>query len=299
MVNAGAARVGETWRRRLRAARIEAAVTNAGTALLAGGTGIAAVVCYVAEVRGWLHPGTWAVVLAGGGVVTPCKAYFDFRDRSTDGELWRQILIREFGDDMRRDNEAAKLARLAIEFRVRLSEAEAKAAPALVRQVAVPLPRVDDWLDLIVGLAQKVASLRGEARFQAGIAGRARQRVADIEAQARVARDPAQASRLGETARALSAQVRAFDGFNQYVDDGYLRLEHAVGAFSAACSQLVLELARDDGAAGQGGPAIRIGDEMAAIATSLAAIGQLAVPQLPEVAGDPAAPGPPPVAGGN
>lgn len=279
-------RAGDKWQRRLRAARIEAALTNTGTALLTGATGVVASICLVGELRGSLNPGTWAMVLALGTAVTLGKAYFDFRDRSNEGGLWRSILIREFGDDMRSDGEAARLARLAIEFRVRLSEAEASADPAHAQNVITLLPRVDDWLDQIVGLARKVAALRGEARFQAGLATRAKDRLAQIAAQARSSTGSAHEGQLLETARALSAQVNAFDGFSRYVDDGFLRLEHAVGAFTAACSQIVLELSRGDkGLTAETGTAparifVQIGNEMAETDRLFAAIGQLEVPDF-------------------
>lgn len=283
MAEAGSVRAGDRWQGMLRAARIEAAVTNIGTAVLTGATGIAAIICFVGEARGWLNPGTWTIVLAGGATVTLCKAVFDFRDRSNESALWRAVLIREFGDEMRRDGEVARLARLAIEFRVRLSAAEAKARPSLSAKLAVLVPRVDDWLDLIVGLARKVASLRGEARFQAGLAKIAKERLHQLEVQTRLATDPAQARQFAETGRALSAQVQAFEGFNRYVEEGCLRLEHAVGAFTAACSELALELSRQETGTAPQKIAIQIGNEMAATEQVLAAIGQLAAPSFPEV----------------
>lgn len=285
----GSGRAGDKWQRRLRAARIEAALTNTGTALLTGATGVVGVICFVGELRGSLNPGTWALVLALGAAVTLCKAFFDFRDRSNEGALWRYILIHEFGNDMRHDGEVSRLARLAIEFRARLSAAEASASPTHAEKVTTLLPRVDNWLDQIVGLARKVASLRGEARFQAGLAARAKDRLAQIAAQTREAKDPAQEGQLIETARALSAQVSAFDGFNRYVEDGCLRLEHAVGAFTAACSQLVLELSRgEEGMTAVQGTepgkiAAQIGNDMAETEKVFNAIGQLEVPDFTEV----------------
>ena len=216
MAGTNAVRAGDKWQRRMRAARIDAALTNTGTAALAGATGIAAVICFVGEGRGWLNPGTWAIVLALGAAVTSCKAVFDIRDRSNESALWRSILIREFGDDMRSDGEASRLARLAIEFRARLSATEANATPIHAKKLTALLSRVDEWLDLIVGLARKVASLRGEARFQAALAARTKERLSQLKAaQARATTDPAQAGRLAETRLALSAQVNAFDGFNR------------------------------------------------------------------------------------
>ena len=68
------------------------------------------------------------------------------------------------------------------------------------------------------------------------------------------------------------------------MDDGCLRLEHAVGAFTAACSQLVLELSRADEVTAPRDIAARIGTEMAATEKVLAAIGQTVVPDFSVVA---------------
>lgn len=272
---------GDKWQRKLLAARIEAALTNTGTALLIGATGVVAATCFVGELRGSLNPGTWGLVLALGAVVTLCKAFFDFRDKSNESLIWRTILIREFGKDMRNDGEAARLARLAIEFRARLAAAEANADRAHTEKVTALLPRVDDWLDQIVALARKAASLRGEARFQASLATRAKERLSHFATQSRVTGDPTQEGRLVETARALKVQADAFDSFSRYVDDVSLRLEHAVGAFTAACSQLVLELSRGDDALPEvprsepGRIAAQIGNDMVETQRVLVSIGKL------------------------
>lgn len=131
------------------------------------------------------------------------------------------------------------------------------------------LPQVDTWLDLIVGLARKVASLRGEARFQAGVAAQAKDRVALIEAQA-----------------------RAFDRFNLHVADAHLRLEHAVGAFTVACLQLGLDLVREaevrgaevrDTATQVSQIGAQIGSQMGQTEQSLVAIETLILPEMPNL----------------
>lgn len=268
---------GQGLRRRFWLARVEAAVTDAASALLIGGTGIAAVLSRVAELRGMLQPGTWLWVLIAGGVVTFVKIGLDVRDMGRAGAVWRKMLIQSFGADMRADGEAARQARLAIEFRVRVAEAEAASLRASRARVARLLPRLDTWVALIVDLAREVAGLRGEARFQAGLATRARSRLVEIERLMETA-DPGQRLRLAETAGALTAQVTAFDAFNAFVDDGALRLEQAVGVFTAAASQVVLELSRGKAAAGD--LEATIGSEIAGLERSLADLGRVAVPHL-------------------
>jgi hypothetical protein len=270
---------GEGLNRRFRFARIEAALTDTATAILIGGTGIATVMARVAETRDMLNPGTWLWVLLAGGAVTAVKVGLDIRDRRRAGAVWRKLLIQSFGTDMRGDAEAARLARQAIEFRVRLAEAEAAAPHEVRTRVAGVLPRLDTWVELIVAMARKVAGLRGEARFQSGLATRVRSRLAEIEGRMDGA-DRLQRVRLAETARALSAQVRSFDAFSAFVEDGALRLEHAVSVFSAAVSQIVLEMSR--GEATGAGLERTIGTEIVELERRITELGRAAPPQLPE-----------------
>lgn len=236
---------GEGIQRRFRFARVEAALTDTTTALLMGGTGIVAVIAAVAETRGVLNAGTWIWVVIAGAMVTLGKIALDFRDKRKAGTVWRNLLNQSFGEDMRSDGESARLARIAIEFRVRLAEAEAAAPLSAQERIAGVLPRLDQWVELIIELARKVAGLRSEARFQAGLAVRVRSRLAEIEGRMAEV-EPAQRARLAETAHALAGQVNSFDAFNTFVEEGALRLEHAVGVFSAAVSQIVLELSQGE-----------------------------------------------------
>jgi hypothetical protein len=231
-----------------------------------------------------MNHGTWPWVLVAGGVVTAAKIALDIRDTRQAGAVWRKMLIQSFGEDMRGDAEASRQARMAIEFRVRLAEAEATAPRAARARVAGVLPRLDTWLALIVDLAREVAGLRGEARFQAGLATRARSRLAEIEGRM-AGIDPVQRARLAETARALSAQVRSFDTFNAFVDDGALRLEHVVGVFSSAVSQIVLELSRGETA--DAGLEATIGGEITRLEQSIAMLGRVEAPQLADEMPDP------------
>lgn len=226
---------------RLRAARRDAALGDPATALLAGGTVIAAAAAYVGGLNGWLAPGVWLWGPLAGLTVTAVKLAFDIADRSADGELLRSLLAQDFGPDLAGDTETSRQARLAIEMRVRL-EQPATAATGHAGLMA----DTDAWLAVIVRLAGQVARLKGEARFQAGLAARGRARLGDVTAQARASADPAQARRLTGTAEAIAAQVSAQEAYLAFVEDSQLRLERAVSGFGTICAQVALVLARGD-----------------------------------------------------
>lgn len=239
-------------------ARIEAALLSPANAVLIGLAGIAAVSCLVAESRGWLNPGTWAVAAGAGALVLAGKVALDLRDRAGDDRLWRGLLTRGFGDTMRDDPEVSRLARTAIEYRVRLALAEARAARAAGRALRPLLPRLDAWLDGIMQLARQVATLRADSRFHVAMGARNRQRLAEVGA--------------GQGA-GLDAQVRAAEGFGRVADDGLLRLENAVAGFGAASSQLVLDLARAQGLDGSAVTEARIGAAIRTVESEARALG--------------------------
>jgi hypothetical protein len=231
-------------RARFRAARTEAALTGTGTALIGSGVGLAALLTWLAEVRGMLQPGTWPLVLGGGAVVLALKVALDLFDRDDDADLWRLVLTQAFGDDMRSDGDVARQARLAIEFRTRVAAAEAKAGRAARRSVTLLMLRIDHLMDAIVDLARQTAVERGEARFQTGLSSRSGQRLTQIAEQVSLSQDPAHARRLQDAAEGLASHVRAADGLARRVDDSYLRLERAVAALGAVTSETVLTLSR-------------------------------------------------------
>jgi hypothetical protein len=234
-------------RRRFRAIRTEAALTGTGTAVLLAGILLAAVGAYVAGLRGLIAPGAWAYGLAAGLPVLGLKVLGDLYERDDDAALWREALAAEFGPDMRLDPEVTRQARQAIEFRVRLAEAEAKAGSAARARIAPLVGRLDGWMDAIVRLAREVSTQRGEASFQSSLAARARSRQGEVQARAGAADDAELARQLAATAEGLGAQIASAEGFSRHAEGGLLQLEHAVAAFGAACSQLALELSRRDG----------------------------------------------------
>ncbi len=238
-------------RRRLALARIEAALVSPANAVLIGLTGIATVSCLVAESRGLLNPGTFAVAAGAGAAVLAGKIVLDLRDRAGDDGLWRAFLARGFGETMRDDLEVTRQARTAIEYRVRLAMAEARAPRAARRALGPLLPRIDTWLEGIIALARQVARLRADSRFAVAMGARSRQRLAEVGAEA---------------GAGLDAQVRAADGFGRIAEDGLLRLENAVAAFGAATSQLVLDLARSQGVEGSAVTETRLQEAAAAVA---------------------------------
>lgn len=245
----------QALRWRLLLARIEAALVSPANAVLIGLAGIAAVSCLVAESRGMLNPGTWAVAAGAGAVVLAGKVALDLRDRANEDGLWRVLLAKGFGHTMHDDPEVTRLARTAIEYRVRLAMAEARATRAARRALLPLLPRIDVWLGGIMQLARQVVTLRADSRFHVAMGARNRQRLSEVGAGA-----------------GLDAQVRAAEGFGKAAKDGLLRLENAVAAYGAASSQLVLDLARAQGLDGSAVTDARIGAAISAVETEVRAL---------------------------
>ena len=176
-------RAGINVRRQLLIDRLNAALTNTGTAVIAGGIIVSASFAYVLQTWDLLRHGAWAWGLGAGGLVLGVKVLLDSFDSSEDSILWREVLTKAFGDGMRMDSDVARQARLAIEFRTRLAAAQATADRDALHLVSVYLPYLDTWLDRIVELARRMASQRGEASFQSGLATRVRQRRNEIAAK--------------------------------------------------------------------------------------------------------------------
>lgn len=262
----------------MRRARIEAAAFSLTVAAVIALTIILGAAAYVAELRGILRPGAAAAVALVGFAVVAALVILGLFDRSNDASLWRGVLRAHFGGRALRDPEVARQADLAVEFRRRLAEAEAKAGRTGVALVQEPLGALDSWLDGIARLAQRVGGLAEEARFHARLADEARARLCEIETQAALTADAATARQLRATAEGLSGQIRTNERFVHFVHGGHLRLEHAVAALGTITAQLVMALSRGEDPVGSAGLETRIGEEIDALEGLLLAFDRVSAP---------------------
>ena len=229
-------------RRRRRHARFAAALTGTGSALLLGFVLVASAASFVLGRHGVLAPGAWQIALGAGLAVFVLKATLDIALPPVDTTQLRQILADGFGTTMAQDAELTRQARMAIEFRARLADAEARARRSARHRLAAPLQRIDDWLDAIADLARQIAARSGEAAFQTGLAARARDRRRQLAASL----DTADTGLRADTQRALEgldAQIATAEGYGQFIAAGRLALETAVAEYGAVTGQLALALA--------------------------------------------------------
>lgn len=265
-------------RRKLRAARIEAALTETGTALLLGFVLVAAAAAYVAGLRGLVLPSAWAIALGAGLPVVAGKMALDALDRSGDAARVRQVLSEAFGPDMAQDTELSRQARMVIEFRARLAEAEAKSGSVGRRSVAGLVLHLDRWLDGMVRLAHEIAAHRGEASFQSGLAARAR--CSEISARLTGA-DPFLVAQLQATQEGLIAQIAAAEGYARFVESGRLKLEQSVAAFGAVSGEVGRALSGAGTAQSATALFQRIGEEVGVVERQIARIAAQEAPALP------------------
>lgn len=275
------AKAAHSLRQRLYKARLEAALTGTGSAVLLGFVIIASAATYVLGLRGFLRAEAWMVALGAGAFVMVIKVGLDLIAPTADTARLRRVLFDAFGDDMRNDAELSRQARQAIEFRVRLAEAEERADGISRRRVSAILVGIDTWMDGIVRLAHEVATHRGEANFQSGLASKARERRKEMQSRATKADgDMALTRQLRGTIDGLDRQITAAADYARFVEAGRLKLESSVAAFGAINGQVIMALA--DGRVPEATLiTARISEETAAIERHIARIAEQDVPALP------------------
>lgn len=239
-------------RRRLRRLRIEAAVTNLGTAVSGGLVVVVATAAYVLGRRGAIAPDAWLIGLGVGLAVVATKAVADLLDRDDEPTLMRHALVQAFGDSIANDPDLTRMARQGIEQRVRLSQAQARAPGPVARALDPVLAEMDSWLDQLIALARLVARHRTDARFHSGMATLARQRLSSMEARTFDAGTMAIAPRLRQTAGGLAAQLEASGDFTAHVEGLTLQLEHGLSELGAASARIMLAVSQGDIAAAVG-----------------------------------------------
>jgi hypothetical protein len=261
-----------TLRERFQFARLEAAFTGLGTASVMGFVIIASAGVYAAGTRGYLAPGAWQWALGMGVACVAIKVMLDFIDGEGYPALWSEVLADHFGKEALADDAVGAQVRLAIEYRRRLAEAEARAGSTARELVAPTIVAVDAWIDSIARLANRIAMLRDESRFQSKLVETNRDRLAEIGRALAEATDNAHRRQLSETSTVLSKQADVAQGFVRFVEGGFLRLEHAVAGLGTATSQLIIVLTRGDDFNGSKDLNARIGDEIASVESLLLAL---------------------------
>lgn len=239
---------GPSLRRRLARRRLWDALADRGAALALGAVLIMTAGAYVLGVRGVLTPVAWQAGLAGGLGFVVLRALLGLVSRQDDPVILREELAALFGEEIRADPEVTRLARQAIEQRLQLASAQAGAPRALARAVGTVLPALDQRLDTIAHEARSAASRRGAARFQAGMAQMARQRLTEVSRIAEGA-EPEVAATARKAADGLSAQVQATGSLVAHADDRLMALDHAVAEFGTLVAQALLSLSKGDQAA--------------------------------------------------
>jgi hypothetical protein len=232
-------------RRRLRRRRVWDALADRGSALALGAVLLVTATAYVLGVRGILAPVAWQAGLGAGVAFVLLRALVGLLRRGDDPAALRDVLSAHFGEEIRADPDVTRLARQAIEQRLQLATAQAAAPAVLARAVQGLLPSLDQRLDRIAVEARAAASRRGAARFQAGMAQMARQRLTEVTRIADAA-DPDTAATARRTADGLTAQVAASGGVVAHAEDRLMALDHAVAEFGTLVAQALLLLSKGD-----------------------------------------------------
>jgi hypothetical protein len=239
---------GPSLRSRLARRRLWDALADRGAALALGAVLIVSAGAYVLGVRGMLTPIAWQAGLVAGLGFVVLRALLGLVSRRDDPLVLRDELSTHFGEEIRADPDVTRLARQAIEQRLQLAAAQAGAPRALARAVNTVLPSLDQRLDVIASEARAAASRRGAARFQAGMAQLARQRLTEVTRIAEGA-EPEVAASARKAADGLSAQVEATGGLVAHAEDRLMALDHAVAEFGTLVAQALLSVSKGDRAA--------------------------------------------------
>lgn len=232
-------------RRRLFWARFWATLAGRGTALALGAVLLVTASAYVLGQRGVLGPLAWQAGLAAGGGFALLRAVLGLFGSKEDPDLLRQVLAELFGDEIRDDPNVTRLARQVIEQRVQLSKAVTDARGVIARRISRLMPALDDRLDLIAHAARKAANRRVTARFQAGMAQLAQQRLTEVSSLATAA-DPDTAATARRAADGLAAQVEATGGLVAHAEGRLMELDQAVAEYGTLVMRALLILSKSD-----------------------------------------------------
>lgn len=222
--------------RRLRLARLEAAVTRLSTVLMAGFFVIQTMLVWLLAERGGIRSDAWIGPVAIGVTLVGIKIFLDDQDKEIDAGTLREVVSQHLELSGIRDHSVARMLDAAVECRVRLDVSQVETGQKVGTSASEVLVRIDNWFDAIGTLARRVDRLLAEAAVSASQHAAQIPRVQALQVRAEQTKDAALAAQIRRTIQGIEAQLKSADDLAALAERGYLRLESSVSELQTISS---------------------------------------------------------------
>jgi hypothetical protein len=188
---------------------------------------------------------SWAWLVAGlaaeGALV-----YSSYTDPETGRKVVARMLQDEFRPERLKDRELQRQVEQALDYRSRITAAIKERRESVLKDNLTSTARqIDDWLENIYSLAQRLDRYQQEEGILERDRLRARQRIEQLDEQLKAELDPRVRAQIEQTRDGLERQIRTIDTLENTMARAELQLESTLSSLGTIYSQTMLVGAKD------------------------------------------------------
>jgi gas vesicle protein len=188
----------------------------------------------------------WLFSLVGGMIGEAALVYSSLRDPETGRQVVANMLRDEFHPERLRDKQLQQQIGEAFDYRSRIEAAIRERRDTVLKDnLSETARQIDEWLENIYSLAQRLDRHQAEKKILDRDRARADERLRQLQKQLKSETDPAVRRQMETNIESLRRQVETIDTLNSTMDRARLQLENTLSALGTIYSQTMLIGARD------------------------------------------------------
>jgi hypothetical protein len=188
---------------------------------------------------------TWAW-LVGGLLGEAALVYSSLTDPEYGRRVVANLLQDEFRPDRLRDKRLQEQVNEALDYRSRITAAIRERRDTVLRDnLSQTASQIDDWLESIYHLAQRLDRYQQEKGILERDQGRARARLEQLAVELRREEDPSVQQQIQVNMESLQRQIDTIINLDNTMDRARLQMENTLSALGTIYSQTMLVGAKD------------------------------------------------------
>ncbi len=195
---------------------------------------------------GFLDAIPWFAWLGGGLLAEAAIVYSSLTDPQAHRRVVAAMLRQEFQPERLRHTWLQEQVEEAFKYRERITEAIRERRDSVLKDhLADTAGQLDEWLEEVYGLAQRLDRFQAERELHARNRERARERLQQLRAQLEEEKNPAVKGDIQHNINSLERQLQTIRQLEDAMERARLRLENTLTAMGTIYTQTMLVGAKD------------------------------------------------------
>ena len=188
----------------------------------------------------------WWVWLLGGALAEAGLVYSSLTDPKFGQQVAAKVLKQEYHPEQLKDKQLQQQMNEALDYRSRIEEAIRGRDDSLIKdELAQTAQQIDEWLDHIYHLAQRIDRYQKEKQILERDRRRAEERILQLQQEMLLESDTAVKQQIQVTLDGLTRQIDTLDSLDNTIQRAELQLENTLTALGTIYSQTMLVDAKD------------------------------------------------------